>query len=316
MNFKLGDFVRFVEESRQGYITRIIDHQMVGVTDEDDFEIPVLASKITYIFGHAANPKITEINDTKPDFGIEADFRSEGLYLAVADDQKASSVVHFHLINESSLQMLITLKTEKSGKYKGEYAGALAPKSQLKVYSASLSELDVWPTFTIQALLYTLADHKPMEPLVITQRFKAKDFSGAKKQVALLNKHAWQFQLDKPVPLIDAQKLKESFFKTPEEKAIIEKPSKEVDLHIEKLRDDHQFLSKQEILDHQLKTFHKTFDGAIVHKLPSIVFIHGVGNGTLRHEIHKMISTHAQVKTFMDARKEKFGYGATEAIFK
>lgn len=316
MKFKLGDFVRFVEESRQGYITRIIDQETVGVTDEDDFEIPVLASKITYIFGHPANVKVQETSEENTTADSTIDFKTEGFYLAVADDQRASSVVHFHLINETSFKILVSLQTEKTGKFKGEFAGILLPKTQIKVYSGSLSELDVWPSFTIQALFYTEQNIKLAEPLVIHQRFKAKDFAGAKKHVAILNQHAWQIQLDKPVPLVDAQKLKESFYKTPEEKAIVEKPSKEVDLHIEKLRDDHQFLSKQEILDHQLQFFHKTFDAAIVHKLPSIVFIHGVGNGTLRHEIHKTISQHVQVKTFMDARKEKFGYGATEVIFK
>ena len=96
----------------------------------------------------------------------------------------------------------------------------------------------------------------------------------------------------------------------------IEKPAKEVDLHIEKLRDDHDFLDKQEMMQIQLACFKKNLDAAIVHKLDSIIFIHGVGNGSLRHEIHKVISKHVQVKTFMDARKEKFGYGATEVFFK
>jgi dsDNA-specific endonuclease/ATPase MutS2 len=50
--------------------------------------------------------------------------------------------------------------------------------------------------------------------------------------------------------------------------------------------------------------------------MPSIVFIHGTGNGTLKNELHKFISKHPQVKTFMDAHKEKFGYGATEIFFK
>ena len=62
--------------------------------------------------------------------------------------------------------------------------------------------------------------------------------------------------------------------------------------------------------------FQQMLDAAIVHQMPSVVFIHGVGNGTLRHHIHKTISKHPQVRTFMDARKEKFGFGATEVVFK
>src|SRR5690606_508698 len=112
------------------------------------------------------------------------------------------------------------------------------------------------------------------------------------------------------------EKLKESFFKPAEEKKSVDRPSKEVDLHIEKLRDDHAFLNKSEILDIQLEAFQRNLEAAIAHKFSDIIFIHGLGNGTLKNHIHKTISKHPQVKTFKDAHKEKFGYGATEVIFK
>jgi dsDNA-specific endonuclease/ATPase MutS2 len=70
------------------------------------------------------------------------------------------------------------------------------------------------------------------------------------------------------------------------------------------------------MLRFQLAAFHKNLEGAIVHHFQNIIFIHGVGNGTLRNEIHKQLGKHPHVKTFKDARKEKFGYGATEVILK
>jgi dsDNA-specific endonuclease/ATPase MutS2 len=179
-----------------------------------------------------------------------------------------------------------------------------------------LNELDLWPEFNIQALLFSQGNEEMQKPIEFSEKFKAKDFSGAKKQHELLEQAAWLIQLDSPEPIIDPEKLKESFFKSHEEKIEIEKPGKEVDLHIEKLRDDYQFLNSSEILDIQMNYFRKSLDAAIVHKIPSIIFIHGSGNGTLRIEIHKIISKHAQVKTFMDAHKERFGYGATEVFFK
>lgn len=51
MNYKLGEFVRFVNERREGYITRIIDESTISVTDDDGFEIPVLASQVTRVHG-------------------------------------------------------------------------------------------------------------------------------------------------------------------------------------------------------------------------------------------------------------------------
>ncbi len=314
MKIKLGDFVRFVDEKMEGYVTRIIDEQMIGVTGEDDFEIPVLAAKVTTVHGHKSTAVESQaFDESKP---VDGSFDTRGVYLAVVSDQRIASVVHFHLVNETSFQLLAALTTDKLHKIKGEYAGIIAPKSVAKIYSAPLQDIQLWPTFNIQVLFYTTQSIAIQKPLVIKENFKAKDFSGSKKLVSLLKEQAWLIQLDEPEMVIDAEKLKESFFKPAEEKREIEKPVSEVDLHIEKLRDDHQFLGNSEILNIQLTTFRKALDAAIVHKLPEITFIHGIGNGTLKTELHKLVSKHPQVQTFMDARKEKFGYGATKVMLK
>jgi hypothetical protein len=314
MDFKLGEFVRFVEEKREGYITKIFDDQMIGVTGDDDFEIPVPANKVTRVHGHVYKGVENQAFEEKA--VPPAEFKSTGVHLAIAPDAAKGSVVYFHLVNETSYQLLLAFNSEKDGLKKGIFAGIIAPLSTAKIFSASLTELSNWPKFDIQAVFYSGLETKQKEPLLYDVKFSAKNFSGSKKDVKLLKQQAWTFQIDKEDLVIDAQKLKESFFKPAEEKKDIEKPLKEVDLHIEKLRDDHQFLNNDEKLKVQLTHFQKALDSAIVHKLPSIVFIHGVGNGTLRYEIQKVVSKHQQVKTFMDAHKERYGYGATEVIFK
>jgi len=314
MKFKLGEFVRFVEERREGYITRIIDDTTIAVTDDDGFEIPVLASQVTHVHGKTKLPEDLSLNNSNKE--IETDFIPRGIFLAVIPDKHSPSVVHFHLLNQSSWKLLFTFYTEKSQKFKGEYAGILNAQSLVQIYSASLNELDLWPKFHIQLLHYNSENEKIPKPIEFSEKFKAKDFSGAKKSHRLIDQSAWLIQLDEDELIIDIEKLKESFFKPAVEKNEIEKPAKEVDLHIEKLRDDYQFLNNSEIFNIQMNHFRKSLDAAIVHKLISIIFIHGTGNGTLRNEIHKIISKHAQVRTFMDAYKEKFGYGATEVFFK
>jgi len=314
MNYKLGEFVRFVNERREGYITRIIDESTLAVTDDDGFEIPVLSSQVTRVHGKS------DISDDIPLENLssinDSEFIVKGIFLALCPDKKSPSVLHFHLANSSSWQILFTFYTKNKNHNKGEYSGILKAKSTEQIYSCSLNELDLWPEFRIKALLFSPGNEEMQKPIEFTEKFKAKDFSGAKKQHELLDQAGWLIQLDSPELLIDPEKLKESFFRPHPEKIEIEKPGKEVDLHIEKLRDDYQFLNSTEILDIQMSYFRKSLDAAIVHKTPSIIFIHGSGNGTLRNEIHKIISKHAQVKTFMDAHKEKFGYGATEVFLK
>jgi len=312
--FKIGDYVRFIDEKREGYITKEINEITVGVTDTDGFEIPVAKSNLTYVHGHHAS--VDTANNAMPLQQVDEKFVEDGVYLAVAEDNKASVVAHFTLVNRTSYQLLLSLKTEKAGIYKGEFAGVIQPKSSVQIYTANLGDLDNWPNFTFQTLFFSPSNVKPKAALQVEKRFKSKDFSGAKNQITEVNKYGWLIRLDEPALVIDAKKLKESFFNVKDDKPKVAKPQQEVDLHIERLRDDHHFLSQSEILNAQLAQFQKTLDAAIVHQMPSIVIIHGVGNGTLRDQIHKAISKHPQVRTFMDAKKEKFGYGATEVIFK
>jgi hypothetical protein len=314
MQYKLGDFVRFVDEKMEGFITRIIDDEMIGVTGEDDFEIPVLARKVTLVHGYKAAGSETITAANAPETPT-AEFKHKGIYLGVVADAKANSVVHFNLINDTSFQLLATLITERNG-FKGEYAGIVAPQTTVKVYSAQLADLQLWPKLAVNLLYYTTQNMEVPAPLTFTEKFKAKDFAGSKKNVPLLNQQGWLIQLDEPDFVIDAQQLKEAFYKPAEEKVTLQKPQREIDLHIEKLRDDYQFLNSAEIQKIQLDYFNKALDSAIVHQLHDVVFIHGAGNGILRHEIHKALSKHPKVQTFMDAVKEKFGYGATRVVLK
>lgn len=89
-----------------------------------------------------------------------------------------------------------------------------------------------------------------------------------------------------------------------------------VDLHIEKLVNDYMHLSNLEILTIQLKEFEKWYDNALVHKQKSLIIIHGVGKGKLKEEIHEILKSKKEVKSFINQYDARFGHGATEIFFK
>ncbi|MET4081318.1 hypothetical protein ABIB40_001264 [Pedobacter sp. UYP30] len=311
--FKLGDFVRFVDEKREGYVTKVIDPQTLGVTDTDGFEIPVLASNLTYVHGKSAPEKSTKIEEDVVDYS-ERTFT--GILLAMVSDKNAQDVIHFNLVNDTADILLASVITSHKNRYTPIYHGIIVPFQSASIHSASLIDLNSWPEFEFQVLVQSKADVKPTLPLVFKKSFRAKDFSGEKKSLAIINQKGWQINLTEPFASIDPEKLKESFFKGKDEKKIVSAPLQEVDLHIEKLRNDYQFLKPEEILQIQMAEFERNLEAAIVHKFEKIIFIHGSGNGTLRNKIHRIVSGNAQVKTFMDGQKEKFGYGATEVFLK
>ena len=83
----------------------------------------------------------------------------------------------------------------------------------------------------------------------------------------------------------------------------------EVDLHLHELIDSYQQKSDHEKLMFQLNYFRKCLDAAIAHRIKKIIFIHGVGKGTLKQEILHALNDYERVRHY-DAPFKKYGYGA------
>jgi Mismatch repair ATPase (MutS family) len=86
----------------------------------------------------------------------------------------------------------------------------------------------------------------------------------------------------------------------------------EVDLHIEKLAPEWRHLSNFEILTIQLNTFEKYLELAIAHHQHNLIVIHGVGTGKLKDEIHEILKSKREVRSFINQYDPRYGYGATE----
>jgi len=211
MTYRLGDFVRFVEEDFEGHITTIISDELVGVTGEDGFEIPVQTSKITKVYGQQSRKEIDFDEEDKKPTVQAGPFVTEGIFLAVTGDQK-QNIGSFYLVNETSYDVLVSFSTEKAQQAVGEYAGIIPPKGTQKIYTTKISEVSSWPLFNFKFLFHTSQLRSSKASLEIEKRIKPFDLSDAKKHVPLLNDRAWLFRLDEDEVKIDADKLKESFF--------------------------------------------------------------------------------------------------------
>ena len=118
---------------------------------------------------------------------------------------------------------------------------------------------------------------------------------------------------------ISAEDLKAEMFKPNSDVAdvSVERPSSVVDLHIDALLPNGTGgRTPGDLLKLQLDTFEKMLESAIANGMSDITFIHGVGSGALRTELHKRLGQHPNVKFFEDAQKQKFGYGATKVTIK
>ena len=84
----------------------------------------------------------------------------------------------------------------------------------------------------------------------------------------------------------------------------------EVDLHINQLIKSKKGMDNFDILNLQIDTARRKLEYAIQKRISKLVFIHGVGEGVLKAELHYLFNRYP-VK-YYDASYQKYGLGATE----
>ncbi len=314
--YKIGDYVRFLNEKQEGVVTRIIDHQLVGVTIDGDFEITVLANEIVLV--QSAESQLREEFEELPSSVAKIqETTEEHLYLAVHKDEKIGHLFHLYLINASKYDLLTGLSIQKKEIFEGIYGGVVKSNTATRMSSHTISDFDQGWTFHLQIIYHQQGVYTPTQPKIFRKNIKAKQILTTEKAIPFIHKKGYlsELELDHTIQF-DKEELIEQMLSNTYVESKVDAPSREVDLHIEELTEQFPSMNAEEMLRFQLEAFRKNLEAAIVHHYHNIIFIHGVGNGTLRNEIHKQLGKHPHVKTFKDARKEKFGYGATEVILK
>lgn len=306
----IGDRVRLVHGREEGIITKFLPGDIVEVEIEDGFRIPVQKREVALVSPEEKNRfRGVEPAQTERPRASEI-VANQGLYLAFipVNDREMT----LYVINNTDWDIPFTLTNGAEPHFRSLAAGSLKGRSSLKAGDWLVKDFESWGVFTVQALFSRPAFMQLRAPLEKKLRFRAATFFKTTQRVPVLDKSGHLFQLDGQEP-VRAEQLKASLEGAPKADTLpdLPKPEETVDLHIEKLTRDFLALDPLEILDLQLKTFEKALENAIAHGVDEITFIHGVGNGTLRTELHRKLGKHPHVAYFSDARKEKFGYGAT-----
>lgn len=313
---KIGDYVRFINEKQEGVVTKIIDHQLVGVTIEGDFEITVLASELVLV--QNAEAKLREDLNELPNQSIKLSKElKDTLSIAVCADSTKVHLYHIYFINQSSLSIALSVTIQKKESYEGIFLGILEPNAAERISTNTLNDFDHNYTHHFQVVYYKSGEFSPRQPQLFRKNIKAKQVLSGSKDIPFLNTKGYYSDLESDSSItLDAERMKDELLQSSNTvERDVRIPNKEVDLHIEEITENFSSMDADAIFRLQLETFRRNLELAIAFQFQSMIFIHGVGNGTLRNEIHKQLGKHPNVKTFKDARKEKFGYGATEVLF-
>ncbi|QHL86595.1 DUF2027 domain-containing protein [Nibribacter ruber] len=322
----IGDRVRLMHGKEQGVITRFLDNNLVEVAIDNDFTIPVMRREVVVIaaeeekhFGN--NPTPEPVVSQRPSMANLAPAQvasAAGVYIGLV--HTTAELLAVHVINNSEYDLLFTYGEESGKGYCALSNDKLGPKKTKSVVHLHMNDFDKWPDLVVQYLQHKVNATTLMESVTRRLKFKASSFYKAKKTVPVLQKEGYLFQLDSKPVAVNPDEILLQMIESSSliENAKVSAPSHEVDLHIEKLLPDAdpKTMSNSEILRQQLAAFEDALERAVATNMHEIIFIHGTGNGVLKKEIQKLLSRNPHIKFYEEARKEKFGYGATKVSLK
>lgn len=351
MNFRKGDRVKFLNDVGEGTIISFQNKDIAVVLNDDGFEVPVLMKELLRVEGeYVFNDRETEnVNDRKAESSStqkedveEEDLEEDGLntdnnanlyFALVPKNQKdiLNSDFDTYLINDSNFRVLYTI-SKKESEFQSLFAyGNLEDNTKVILDSIKRDELNDFEEITFQLIFFRKGNYYLLNPLNKTwnvkpsrffkqNTFTENDFFHEKAFIYELT--AQEINMDAYISDADIEKAKkEKARKEPNKQFKSSKSGgkqeiEEVDLHIQELVDDHSNLSNTEIIDIQLSRFTTTLDGGILAGTRRMVFIHGVGNGRLKHEIKKTLDRKYPKLKYQDASFKEYGYGATMVILK
>jgi len=87
-----------------------------------------------------------------------------------------------------------------------------------------------------------------------------------------------------------------------------------IDLHIERVYPNYRSLEKWDILHRQIGYLKGQLQKAKLRNVKKLIIVHGVGEGTLRKEVHLLLNGMKNVQ-YHDASYSQFGQGATHVEF-
>ncbi len=342
MKIKVGDKVKFLNEVGGGIVTDIIDNQTVKVLNDTGFEIPILTEELMPDYSDIKFQSTTEKTEVQSKINpleeepIYTDTEEVNIYLAFVPENQnklIDSDSDVYLINDSNYFLYYNYAFKGSKKYKG-ITGTLEPNVKEKIHSLEINMLPDNTELILQVIFFDKKEFDILKPIHKEINFRTVKFfkQGTYKE----NDFFDEFALILPVYESNLMQQVTENLKNKDLKKIINqkedqnnklnKPKefikkepkliKEVDLHIHELIDDETGMSDFGKLQFQLDVFHKEMASAIKEGYKRIVFIHGVGTGSLKLKIRNELQHKYKQYQFQDASFKEYGYGATMVLLR
>ena len=338
MKYQVGDTVLLLHSDEEATVVDIMNDKMLMV-DVKGVTFPVYMDQVDFPYFKRFSQK--QMFPAKKEKQFVDDIRKEKssaekrvadgvwlTFLPVMDtDEFGDDVVEelkIHLVNRTGIPYHFIYKLHFFGKPDFELKNSIHPFEDFYLHDVAFADMNDSPSFEFDFSLQQ-PDKKKADHYESSVKLKPKQLFAKIEELKQKNQATFSQRLFDNYPdktsgdTIEMGKLAAKGYKIYDAKHArqhLEPARSVVDLHIEKITNDWKQLSNFEIVTLQLKTFEKFYDLAVVHHLPSMIIIHGVGEGKLRDEIHDILRLKKEVKSFVNQFHPAYGYGATEIFFK
>jgi hypothetical protein len=241
----IGDKVRLVHGKEQGIVRKITSDRVVEVEIEDGFTIPVKRSELVLVNSKEESKAFSKEDIAKSTAAIPSNVTS-GLYLSlVGPDQ----MLDLYVINNTDFDVLITYGDERDGKYKGQDHAMIEKRSYEVLGQKTIENFENWGTLVFQVMLHRKGINELKTPYIKKLKLKASSLHKSKQVAPIILRDSYLFQLDKDAEDIEPEMIISGIKNTTNAAASeIKKPEKLIDLHIEKIIQQHHALSPAEKL--------------------------------------------------------------------
>ncbi|MCW3088248.1 MAG: mismatch repair protein [Sediminibacterium sp.] len=340
MKYQVGDDIIVLHSNEEGKVIEVINDKMVMIEvrgvkfpaymDQIDFPYFQRFSKKKIVPEKKAEPKlyIDQLPKEKPQPNkIQV---ADGVWLSFVpkfelDDfnDEVVDLLKIHLVNKTPVAYKFIYTQQFFGNTDFELHNEIAPFHDFYLHDISFASVNDSPSFAFDFSLIN-PDKKKAPHFEASLKLKPRQVFQRIEEMKENNEPTIAYQLFKEYPARSEEPFFElgplaakgfKIYEASKARQHLEPARSVVDLHMEKLSDNWKHMSNFEILTMQLQEFEKWYDLAIAHRQPTLVIIHGVGSGKLRDEIHDILKTRREVKSFINQYDPRFGYGATEIFF-
>lgn len=328
MAYQVGQKVKMLHSRDEGEIIQSYPDGRLLVRLDDQLEVEVPVADIVAADPALANLAIATAVKKKTTFvPDEHSALVKGVYLVI--DRPQETRVDLYLLNNSSTGIIYAVCVRENRLVRGLVEGQL-PKNEMQiVLSTTLENLVNYSELLFQWLYFMPELFDALPPVQNNFKLRNKHLQLPMEYNSVLGRNTIFINLSapeaaktvgemmRPAPARTHARTLGGTQTNADGVAVlhrIELPEDIVDLHIDKLVDNPSRFTQREMMDIQLNKFEQALQRAIAHGFREITFIHGVGNGRLKNEIHRRLADSKFVKQFHLDSFERFGFGATRAV--